>query len=98
MRAFQVDRLKCKRELVMMIVQGHTLREMVEFVESHGERCSKSSIDRYLKCRFAEGHIFEDGSLVLTEKEGRQVKVTRYPPHQSANNRINISLSASSRG
>lgn len=92
MRIYQVDRLQCKQELVTMIIRGHTLREMVEVVDSHGERCSKSSIDRYIKGKFIEGHIFEDGSVELKEKEGRQVRVTRYPSRPNKNAQPEICL------
>lgn len=92
MRIYQVDRLLCKQGLVTMIIRGHTLREMVEFVAKCGERCSKSSIDRYLKCKFIEGRIFEDGSVELKEKEGHQVKLTRYPPSPDKNAQPEIRL------
>lgn len=54
MRMFQVDRLKCKPELVAMLIQGYTLHEIAEFVNQRGEVCSKSSIDRYLKRKLIE--------------------------------------------
>ena len=41
-----------------MIIQGHTLREMAEFIE---------------------GRILGDGIVELKEKEGCQIRVTRYP-------------------
>lgn len=62
-----------------MIIQGHTLREMAEFVARRGEKCSKSSIDCYLKGKFIEGRILGDGFVELKEKEGCQIRVTRYP-------------------
>jgi hypothetical protein len=40
MRIFQIDRLNCKRELVMMIIKGSTLSEMVEFITKRDEQCS----------------------------------------------------------
>lgn len=92
MRIYQVDRLLCKQELVTMIIRGHTLRDMVEFVARRGERCSKSSIERYLKGKFIEGRIFEDGSVELKEKEGHQVRVTRYPPELDENAQPDIYL------
>lgn len=92
MRIYQIDRLQCKQELVTMMIRGRTLREMVEVAASHGERCSKSSVDRYLKGKFIEGRIFEDGSVELKEKEGHQVRVTRYPPSLDKNAQPDIYL------
>lgn len=92
MAIYQIDRLQCKRELIMMLIQGHTLREMAEFVARQGEQCTKSSIDRYLKQKFIDGHIFKDGSIELIEKEGERVKVTRFPPDGIDGSQVEVSL------
>ncbi|MBE6950427.1 MAG: hypothetical protein E7451_03730 [Ruminococcaceae bacterium] len=78
MRMFQVDRLKCKPELVAMLIQGYTLHEIAEFVNQRGEVCSQSSIDRYLKRKLIEGRIYTDGSIEIKEREGHQTRAIRY--------------------
>lgn len=70
MATFQVDRLQCKRGLVAMLIQGHTLGEMSKFVSDQNEQCAKSSINRYRRDKFIEGHIKKDGSIEVKEKEG----------------------------
>lgn len=92
MKSFQVDRLRCKRELVTMIIQGSTLREMVELVSEHGEQCSKSAVDRYLKAKLIEGCIYQDGSVEIKEKEGYQVRMTKYPPKKNEHAQPEIKL------
>lgn len=92
MRIYQIDRLNCKRELVMMIIKGNTLREMVEFATKRNEQCSKSAIDRYIKCKFIEGRINEDSSVEIKEKEGHQVRVTKYPSETSGRTQPEIHL------
>lgn len=92
MRSFQVDRLKCKPELVVMLIQGSTLREITEFVSQRGEVCSKSSIDRYRKSKLIEGRISANGNVEIKEREGHQLRVTRYSPQGSAYVQIDVKL------
>lgn len=92
MAVFQVDRLACKRELVSMIIRGSTLREAVEYAASRGDQCSKSAVDRYIKGKLIEGHIYENGAMELREKEGRHVRVTKYPPANNSDGQAEIRL------
>lgn len=78
MSIFQVDRLTCKKEVVKMIITGHPLHKMVEMILAHGERCSKSSLNRYMNEKFVAGYIYEDGSVEVKEKNGARLRVTRY--------------------
>ena len=92
MAVFQLDKLSCKKEVVTMIIQGHTLKDISDFISSRGEQCSKSSIDRYIKYKFIEGCIYSDGSMEVKEKEGHQVRLTKYPPTESCGKQAEIRL------
>jgi len=70
-----VEKLKCYDDVLRMLVsRKFTLPEIIVFIESQGERCSKSALDRYRNQKLKISRIKDDGSYEVTEKSGRIVK------------------------
>ena len=70
-----VEKLKCYDEVVrMLMMRRHTLNEIVRYIESRGERCSKSSLDRYRNRKLRIGKVKDDGSFEVIEKTGRVIR------------------------
>ena len=90
MAVFKIDKLINKKEVVSMIIKGHTLIEITNYIKSCGETCSKSSIDRYIKQKFIEGHIYSDGMVMIKEKEGNLIREIKYPSIKSKNENVEI--------
>jgi len=90
MAIFKIDKLKSKKEVVSMIIRGNTLKEITNYIKSNGEMCSKSSIDRYIKQKFIEGHIYANGMVMVKEKEGHLIREIKYPSIESENENVEI--------
>jgi len=70
-----VERLNCYEEVVrMLVLRRHTLGEIVKYIESRGERCSKSSLDRYRNSKLRIGMVKNDGSFEVVEETGRVIR------------------------
>lgn len=66
-----VERLKCHDEVISMLVsRRYTLREIVSFIESQGEGCSRSALDRY-RHKLKLGKVKDNGSFEVIAKSGR---------------------------
>lgn len=87
---FQIDKLACKREVVIMIIRGCTLAEIVEAIARHGEKCSKSSVYRYIAHKLIGGHINADGSIEAKERERHQIRTIKYPSDANADDAVDI--------
>lgn len=92
MRPSQVDRLRCKRELMAMLIQGRTLRKMTSLISVREEQYSQPAVTHYLKGKFVEEYIYQDDSVVIEEKEGYQVRMPKYPPERSMHTQPEIKL------
>lgn len=69
-----IERLKCHDEVIRMLVsRRYTLPEIVSFVESQGEWCSKSALDRY-RHKLKLGKVKDDGSFEVIAKSSRIIR------------------------
>lgn len=76
---FQVDKLKCKKVVIKMIIEGFPYEKIAKTVKELGESCSKSGIGNYINNKLIEAKVNPDGTIEVIEKEGLLARVTKYP-------------------
>lgn len=79
---FQVDKLKCKKVVIKMIIEGFPYEHIAKTVKELGESCSKSGIGNYINNKLIEAKVNPDGTIEVVEKEGILTRVTKYPAEE----------------